>query len=113
MTTGDQDAVSLIYANIGKAIAAYERKIMPGPSRFDTYVEALQNGDLATMETSMSPEEISGLRLFIGEAQCIKCHNGPLFTNNDFHNTGVPTAQGLPVDTGRALGVESVLTDEF
>ena len=113
MAPEDQEAVSRIYANMGKAIAAYERKVMPGPSRFDKYVEALQNGDQATMETSLSPDEIAGLRLFIGDAQCIKCHNGPLLTNNDFHNTGVPTAQGLPVDTGRASGVQNVLTDEF
>jgi cytochrome c peroxidase len=56
---------------------------------------------------------VAGLRLFIGRAECIKCHNGALFTNNDFHNTGVPTAQGLDLDDGRESGVVKVLNDEF
>jgi cytochrome c peroxidase len=44
---------------------------------------------------------------------CTNCHNGPLFTNNDFHNTGVPAADGLPEDYGRATGVKQVMADEF
>lgn len=32
----------------------------------------------------------AGLRLFKGKAGCIRCHNGPLFTDGKPHNTGVP-----------------------
>lgn len=32
----------------------------------------------------------AGLRLFTGKAGCIRCHNGPLFTDGKPHNTGVP-----------------------
>jgi cytochrome c peroxidase len=113
MTPADRDVVSRIYANLGKAIAAYERTIMPEPSRFDRYVEALLNDDREAMRGALAPNEIAGLRLFVGKGQCINCHNGPLFTNNDFHNTGVPAAPGLPADTGRAQGVRQVLADEF
>jgi cytochrome c peroxidase len=113
MAPEDREIVTRIYANIGKAIAAYERKLMPGPSRFDRYVEALLNGDAATMRAALTPDEVAGMRLFIGKAQCINCHNGPLLTNNDFHNTGVPAAPGLPGDAGRAAGVRQVLADEF
>jgi len=113
MSPADRDAITRIYANLGKAIAAYERKIVPGPSRFDHYVEALAKGDTAGMRSTLAPEEVAGLRLFVGKAQCINCHNGPLFTNNDFHNTGVPAAPGLPEDTGRAQGVRQVRADEF
>jgi cytochrome c peroxidase len=113
MAPADQDAVTRIYANMGKAIAAYERTIMPSPSRFDRYVEALLKSDMPAMRAALSPDEVAGLRLFVGKAQCINCHNGPLFTNNDFHNTGVPAAPGLSEDTGRAQGVRQVLTDEF
>jgi len=76
-------------------------------------VEALLNGDRQAMTAALTPDEVAGLRLFIGRAECIQCHNGPLFTNNDFHNTGVPTGQGLSVDNGRALGVHLLLNDEF
>src|SRR5690606_23988523 len=80
MSDADRETVNRIYANLGKAIAAYERRIMPGPSRFDAYVEAALNGDDETMEATLTPDEVAGLRLFIGEANCLQCHNGPLFT---------------------------------
>jgi len=105
--------VTQVYVNMGKAIAAYERLILPAPSRFDNYVEALLNNDKKAMQAALTDDEVAGLRLFIDRAQCISCHNGPLFTNNDFHNTGVPAAQGLELDHGRASGVIKVLNDEF
>jgi cytochrome c peroxidase len=113
MTQADRDAVTQVFVNMGKAIAAYERLIMPGPARFDLYVDALLKDDKPAMKTALTEDEVAGLRLFIGKANCIQCHNGPLFTNNDFHNTGVPTAQNLPLDDGRASGVILVLADEF
>lgn len=113
MAPADRDAVTQVFVNMGKAIAAYERLIQPAPSRFDRYVEALLNGDRQAMNTALTPDEVAGLRLFIGRAECIQCHNGPLFTNNDFHNTGVPTGQGLSVDNGRASGIHLLLNDEF
>jgi cytochrome c peroxidase len=61
----------------------------------------------------LSADEIAGLRLFIGEAQCINCHNGPLFTNFEFHNTAVPGQPGLPLDYGRRGGVELLQASEF
>ncbi|HSL28248.1 MAG TPA: hypothetical protein VK900_03525, partial [Anaerolineales bacterium] len=96
-----------------KSIAAYERVLTPGESRFDQYVEAILNGEYTVADQILTGEEIAGLKLFIGEAKCTDCHNGPLFTNNDFHNTGVPAASGLPDDYGRAQGVQQVMTDEF
>ncbi len=113
MSQTDRDNVSRIYANIGKAIAAYERKIMPGPAKFDQYVEAILKDDLATARSIYTSDEAAGLRIFIGRGDCTNCHNGPLFTNNDFHNTGVPTVSSLPEDTGRAKGIQQVVADEF
>jgi cytochrome c peroxidase len=95
MSPADREAVTQVFVNMGKAIAAYERLVKPGPARFDRYVEALLNGDSRTAKSTLTADEAAGLRLFIGEAQCIQCHNGPLFTNNDFHNTGVPRAAGF------------------
>jgi cytochrome c peroxidase len=34
------------------------------------------------------------LRLFIGKGECIRCHNGPRFSDGHFHNTGVPPVTG-------------------
>ncbi len=113
MTEEDQETVTQVYANMGKAIAAFERTIMPSESRFDQYVEAILANDHETAATILNANEIAGLKLFIGDANCTRCHNGPLLTDNDFHNTGVPAAAGLPEDTGRALGAQQVLADEF
>ena len=113
MTPADQEAVNRVFANMGKAIAAYERHLNPGPARFDAYAQALLEGDARAMRDALTDDEVAGLRLFIGEANCIQCHNGPLFTNNDFHNTGVPAVADLPEDTGRAAGAQLALADPF
>jgi cytochrome c peroxidase len=112
MTDEQRVAVTQVYVNIGKAIAAYERRLQFGASRFDRYVDALnENG--RPPENVLTRDEVAGLRLFVGKANCTQCHNGPLFTNNEFHNTGVPAAPALKADHGRTNGAKSVLTDEF
>ncbi|GLQ56499.1 cytochrome-c peroxidase [Devosia nitrariae] len=106
-----KDSVDRVFANAGKAIAAFERTIVPTPTRFDAYADALAGG--AATEGLMTEQEELGLKLFIGEGSCVNCHNGPLFTDNHFHNTGVPAVADLPADLGRALAVEQVATDPF
>ena len=113
MTPAQRDDVNRIYVNMGKAIEAFVRTIVPGPSRFDRYAKALMDNDTAALSTIYTPDEAAGLRLFIGKAKCTNCHNGPLFTNGDFHNTGVPTPPKMPPDLGRADGIRKVLLDEF
>jgi cytochrome c peroxidase len=113
MSPQDREAVTRIYVNMGKSIAAYERLLIPGESRFDRYVEAVLDRDDETADQILNEDEVAGLKLFIGQAHCTNCHNGPLFTNNDFHNTGVPAAKDLPADAGRAKGAQEVLADEF
>jgi cytochrome c peroxidase len=109
-----QDEISRMYANIGKAIAAYERKIELAPSRFDRFVEAELAGQPRTSGNTFSDDERAGLQLFIGKANCVTCHNGALFTDNHFHNTGVPQAAlGAQDDSGRAAGVRRAIAGEF
>ena len=105
------DAITRVFVNVGKAIAAYERRFEFGAARFDRYVDAVarrRNGD-----GILTNDEVSGLKLFVGRANCTQCHNGPLFTNNEFHNTGVPRRPELPFDDGRLTGAAAVLKDEF
>lgn len=109
--TSAGDAVNRVFANIGKVLAAYERRLVPGPSRFDAYAESLLAGE--DVVQPLSSDEIRGLRLFIGAANCTQCHNGPLFTNHEFHNTGVLSFPGDVPDKGRVQGVREVLADPF
>ncbi len=108
-----RDSVNSVFVNMGKSIGAYVRTIVPGPSPFDRYAEALFRGDREGMERAMSKKAALGLKLFIGKAQCINCHNGPLFTNGDFHNVGVEEKGGKGHDRGRGSGISAVLSDEF
>lgn len=108
----DQHAVDALFANLGKSIAAFERTLRPGESRFDRYVASLSEGP-ANQNDLLSDDEIRGLRLFIGEANCTQCHNGPLLTNHEFHNTGVISAPGELPDKGRVAGVREVMQDPF
>ena len=112
MAPEQRDAVTRVFVNVGKAIAAYERQIGFGPSRFDRYVAEWSKAG-APSKDILSADERAGLALFVGKANCTQCHNGPLLTNNEFHNTGVPQVPGLPADRGRAAGHGSVLKDEF
>ena len=108
----DRDAQTRVFANIGKAIAAYERQIAFGPSRFDRF--AAQWQETGRMPTNiLDAKERAGFELFRGKASCMRCHNGPLFTNNEFHNTGVPARTGIAGDHGRAPAVAAVKSDEF
>jgi len=109
----DPLALNSAFANIGKSIAAFERTIMPTASRFDEYVEAVVLDDSNRQAALFSDDEIWGLRLFIGEANCIQCHNGPLLTNHEFHNTGVISFPGDVPDKARIAGVAEVMESEF
>lgn len=110
---GEAAGVDTMYSNIGKAIAAFERTIMPTTSRFDQYVAAVIDGDKEQQAILFTEDEIRGLRLFIGEANCTQCHNGPLLTNNEFHNTGLVNFEGEVPDKGRVVGVREVLQHPF
>ncbi|UCI33844.1 cytochrome-c peroxidase [Mesorhizobium sp. B4-1-4] len=113
MSDAQRDSVNRVYTNIGKAIAAFERSIEPAQTRFDRFALDLVTGAEPKDDAAFSREEILGLKLFIGKANCVTCHNGPRFTDNGFHNTGVPPVAGLPPDRGRIDAVVQVETDPF
>ncbi|MCY3003884.1 MAG: cytochrome-c peroxidase [Planctomycetota bacterium] len=65
-----------------QAIAAFERTLVSdGSSDFDHFLA----GDRA----ALSDPAVRGLHLFRTKARCINCHNGPLFTDEQFHNLGL------------------------
>lgn len=104
MSEADRIAVNTVFANIGKAIEAYERLLISRNAPFDRYVA----GD----EEAITLEAKRGLKVFIGKGVCVLCHGTPYFRDNDFHNIGIPQ-DGLPEDTGRFQGVAKLLADPF
>lgn len=105
-------AISKVFANIGKAIAAFEKTVRHGESRFDRYADAVARGG-STRGAELTPSEVNGLRLFIGKGKCANCHSGPLFTDHFFHSTRVPPLDAVKPDPGRAAGAQLVQRDEF
>jgi cytochrome c peroxidase len=81
LAPADQELVTRVVVNAGKAIGAYERLLTCGPGRFDDWV----HGDAS----ALSDSEARGARLFIGKAGCVACHSGPFFSDQKFHALGV------------------------
>jgi cytochrome c peroxidase len=107
-----RDGINRVFSNVGKAIAAYEKQVTFGESRFDRYVEATLARDARGQE-GLTPQEVRGLRAFLGKGQCVTCHNGPLFTDFSFHNTGVPPRDPSNPDRGRIDGIAKLVKDDF
>ncbi|MCU0354063.1 MAG: cytochrome-c peroxidase [Cytophagales bacterium] len=82
---GKTDAVTS--DNVAKAIAAFERTLVAGNSRFDQYMRGDGN--------ALSPNETAGMNLFL-QSGCAKCHNGPMFSDFKTHVLGVGDNEKLP-----------------
>lgn len=75
---------------LGGALAAFVRALTVG----DSPVDRFRDGDV----DALSPEAEAGLWLFEGKGRCWRCHEGPNFSDESFHNTGVGTVDGASED---------------
>ncbi|MEM7308440.1 MAG: cytochrome c peroxidase [Planctomycetota bacterium] len=113
MAAEDRTAVDRAFANAGKAIAAFVRTIGPGRAPFDVFVEGVREGD-ADKAAALDESARRGLSMFLGRGRCHLCHSGPLFSDGEFHDTGIPPGpQGRKDDSGRYAGLMTVLLDPF
>lgn len=78
--------------NIMKAIAAFERTIISGNTAWDRW----KAGD----KTAISESAFRGWNIF-QTIKCNNCHDGVLFTDQQYHNIGIGMDQQTP-DGGRA-----------
>ena len=103
MAADDRFAVLQVMVNQGKAVATYESRLISRHAPFDRFV--------AGEADAISDDAKEGLRIFIGKAACSDCHNGPFFTDQKFHNLGVPqTGPNVPAsDQGRFQDVAELL----
>lgn len=109
----DRVAVNRAFSDVGKAIAAYERTLLSRNSAFDRFVEGLRADDEGK-RAALAPAAQRGLRLFLDKGRCRLCHNGPNFSDGEFHGLGLASrAGGMPTDAGRYEGVPRVLASEF
>jgi cytochrome c peroxidase len=99
VSPADQEIVNRILVNYGKAIEAFLRHLVSRNSAFDRYVA----GD----SDAISGDAKKGLKVFMGKANCISCHNTPLFSDDSFHSIGLHIDTTLsphadPTEVGRA-----------
>lgn len=107
-----QEKINQAFANVGKSLMAYQRQLQTPLAPFDQFVDALVVGNLST-DNQLNQSALNGMKLFLGKANCVSCHNGPLFTNFEFHNIGAPESDKNNVDLGRYSGIKSLVADEF
>ena len=109
----DTDDLSRVFTNVGKALAAYERKLISKSSRFDRFIAALDD-PTDSPNDYLVEAELRGLELFVGRANCRLCHAGPLFSDREFHDTRVPLLrEDQAPDSGRYGGIAALQSSEF
>ncbi|WP_179957625.1 cytochrome-c peroxidase [Exilibacterium tricleocarpae] len=113
LPAGRRHLTNTVFSNVGKSLMAYQRRLRIPPSRFDHFIDHLQRKNSGAYRAMLTAEEVSGLRIFMGKANCSSCHNGPLFTNFEFHNIGAPEPDPSRVDLGRFSGIAALVEDEF
>lgn len=109
-----RDAIDQVFSNVGKAIAAFERTLPVPETLFDRFATAYIDGEAAAVDR-LSPDAWQGLQLFLDDSKtsCLRCHNGPMLTNNGFHNIGTGNFEGASLDFGRVYGLQSAVRDAF
>lgn len=116
-----------VAANVGDAVAAWERLQISNQSAFDRYLKKVIDHpesplQALTDEGDFTAEALAGLRIFTGRGNCSLCHRGALLSDQQFHNIGLgeaPRQQDLQIQSwledvaGRAKGQFDVRQSEF
>ena len=80
---------SITEKEMSYALAQFMRTQISSNSKWDKYLRS---------EIGLTPSELNGLGIYFSEkGDCFHCHGTQLFTDNDFHNTGLDG----PVEDGR------------
>jgi cytochrome c peroxidase len=92
------------FGHVGNALAAFQARAF---ARHDSPFERFVRGD----DQALTRSQVRGALVFFGEG-CARCHSGPLLTDDQFHNTGLPQiGPGFPRDpfghAGNDLGREN------
>lgn len=110
LSTQDPQAALVVVA---KALGAFVATLVGKPSPFDQFRAALARGDQrAAANYPLAGQR--GLLLFVGAGQCSTCHVGPMFTNGEFGDIGMPffVRPGV-VDPGRHTGITLLQANRF
>lgn len=75
--------------HLADALASFVDRLAFGDSAVDHFQGAKNR-------SALSVEERAGLWIYESKGRCWKCHSGPNFADERFHNTGVGAKNGVP-----------------
>ena len=102
----DESDIDTIASNVAKSLAAYITKLDSSHAPFDDFVAGDKNAISASAQR--------GLKYFIGDGGCLRCHFGPWITDGAFHSVGVgPLDGGSLKDAGRAGAIDKLKIAQF
>jgi cytochrome c peroxidase len=105
MSAADRQAVTRVYVNVGKTIAAFVRTLRGTQSTLDVYA--------AGGPTALTDAQKDGLLAFLRDG-CAQCHWGPRLTDDAFHVLRFPTGSlTAGPDPGRQAGIPQLAAGEF
>ncbi len=91
---------------VAKSLASYITKLDATNAPFDAFVA----GDSEAISGSAQ----RGLKYFIGDGGCLRCHFGPWLSDGAFHSVGIGPLDGGPLrDSGRAGAIDTLQTAQF
>lgn len=74
--------------HVARAMAQFEMRLWElTDTAFDDFLGSVSN---PPQDAAMDPRSVEGASLFFGDAGCFRCHNGPLLSDERYHNIGVP-----------------------
>lgn len=72
---------AITFDRVVLSLAAFERGLLVGRSDFDKF--------LGGKKDALGDDALAGLHWFRTQARCLNCHNGPMLTDDRFHNVGL------------------------
>ena len=102
--------------NVGKSLAAFQETFVTARTSFDAFRDSLAAPGAGTPIDSVYPAAAQrGLKLFVGQAGCVACHQGRNFSDGQFHNVlanerdpSEGNHPARPPDAGRLAGAISL-----
>ena len=103
-----QKDLDMYFFKVGELFESYERRIVAINSPFDKFARKLQNSNKVekAFNSKFSKHELEGFKIFLS-AGCTNCHFGGNFTDNGFHNIGLPWHLD-EIQWGRSLGMMKI-----
>ena len=89
------------WEKISIAIITFEKSIREEPTTFDLWIAAIKAKDYQSAKSLYTTQQLTGLHLFRTKAGCIRCHNGPLLSDQKTHVTGLHMIGRKFEDLGR------------